>query len=81
MMSLIRPSPERDPQDERSIISRLLVVKDKAVTRKFLLNKKDKTMDFCFVRLSPISGRYIYIYIYIYLLFLIDLEVYDLTGR
>ena len=37
---------ERDPQDERSIISRLLVVKDKAFARIFLFNKKEGTMDF-----------------------------------
>ena len=42
MMSFI----ERDPQDERSIISRLLVVKDKAFARIFLFNKKDGAMDF-----------------------------------
>ncbi len=29
-LSLVRPLSERDPQDERSIIFRLLVVKDKA---------------------------------------------------
>ena len=42
MMSFI----ERDPQDEHSIIFRLLVVKDKAFARIFLFKKKDGAMDF-----------------------------------
>ena len=52
MMSFI----ERDPQDERSIIVRLLVVKDKAFARIFVFNKKDGAMLF-FVRFSPSPGR------------------------
>ena len=37
---------ERDPQDERSQMCRLMVVKDKAFARILLFNKKDGTMDF-----------------------------------
>ena len=57
MMSLIRPSPERDPQDERSIISRLLVVKDKGLCQ----DKKDETMFFVFCEvLSDLWAKYIF---------------------
>ena len=56
MMSFI----ERDPQDERSKMFRLLVVKDKAFARIFLFNKKDGAMDF-FCKIFPEPwANYIY---------------------